>query len=363
MKTNVKNLVWLYVLTIVITTSCEKDNPEPNPYPTPDFGYISGYYIVNEGPFMTGTGTIDFVTRTGKKYQNVYLTSNDGQVLGNLVQSVAVIGVKTYIVVNNADKIEVVDTKTFKKTGTFNNLPSPRYIIEADDNSAFVSCIGDNSVKIINLNGFEIIGSLAVNAPEKMMRVNNTQIWVLSQGGFSVDSTISVIDIASKSIVQTIQVYPQPSGIQQDKNGNIWVMCSGRNSWHPGGNSEGHLVCINPDDYSISKDIIFPTVENHPEELVIRGTKDVLYYRYPGGIYKIGIEASEPEANPLVARTNGFYTLAYDDPDNIIYGTDPMDYVQNGWVYRYNADSGAIIDSIEAGIIPGEIYFLPLIVW
>jgi hypothetical protein len=358
MKRKLKAFVLALILAFTIM-SCNKDDQEPNPTPAPDSGYINGYYIVNEGPFMTGTGTIDFVTRTGKKYQNIYLTSNDGQVLGNLVQSVAIIGNQTYIVVNYANKIEVVDTKTFKKTGTIENLPSPRYIIDADGNNAFISCIDDNSVKIVSLAGFEIIGSIPVTGPEKMMKVNNNQIWVLSQGGFSVDSSLTVIDIASKSIVQTIQVYPQPSGIQQDINGNIWVMCTGRNAYHPGGNSEGHLVCINPTDYSILKDIAFPTIENHPEELAINGTKEILYYRYPGGIYKIGIDATEPETTPLIPRTNGFYTLAYDETDNIVYGTDPLDYVQNGWVYRYNTNNGAVIDSIEAGIIPGEIYIMP----
>ena len=359
MTTKMKSLIWLCILGLTITSSCNKDNQDSNPVLPPVSGYINGYYIVNEGPFMTGSGTVDFVTRDGKKYQNIFLTSNNGQVLGNLVQSVAVIGDRTCIVVNNANKVEVVDTKTFVKMLTIDNLPSPRYIIEADGNNAYISCWGDNSIKIVNLAGFEVIGSIPVNAPEKMMKVNN-QVWVLSQGGLSVDSTISVIDVASQSILQTIQVYPQPSGIQHDKNGNIWVMCTGRNAWHPGGDSEGHLLCIHPNDYTILKDIAFLSAENHPEELVINGTGDILFYRYPGGIYKIGIDADEPEIAAFVAMTNGFYTLAYDPTDNIIYGTDPLDYIQNGWVFRYNADNGAIVDSIEAGIIPGEIYIMPL---
>ena len=97
------------------------------------------------------------------------------------------------------------------------------------------------------------------------------------------------------------------------------------------------------------------TLKNWP--LIV--TKEILYYRYPGGICKIGIDATEPETDPFIARANGFYTLAYDEMDNTLYGTDPLDYVQNGWVFRYNADNGAVIDSIESGIIPGEIYFVP----
>ena len=317
MKRKMKGLGWLFAFAIAILSSCDKDNSEPTP--NPDSGFVNGYYIVNEGPFMTGTGTIDFVTRDGKKYPDIFQTENEGQILGNLVHSVSVFDSKTYIVVNNDNKIVVVDTKTFKKLEAIENLPSPRYIIKADDENAFVSCIDDNSVKIINLNGFEILGSIPVNGPEKMMKVNNNQIWVLSQGGFPVDSTITVIDISTKTIVDTIHVYPQPSGIQQDKNGNIWVMCAGRNAWHPGGNSEGHLLCIHPNNYTILKDITFPSIENHPEELTINVTKEILYYRYPGGICKIGIDATEPETDPFIARANGFYTLAYDEMDNTLY--------------------------------------------
>jgi hypothetical protein len=346
---------WLIVIAGIFLYSCENDKSDPV---IPDEGYTGGFYIVNEGIYLTGTGTIDFVKNNGTVYKDIFSTENDGLPLGNVVQSVCIIGVQTFVVVNNANKVEIVDTKTFKSAGTIDNLPSPRYIIAMDNENALVSCIQDSSVRIVNLNGFEILGSLPVKGPEKMMQIND-QIWILSQGGFSVDSIITLIDIASKTIVDTIQVYPQPSGIQEDRNGKVWVMCSGRNAWHTGGNSEGHLICINPADHSIIEDIEFPSIENHPEELMINQTKDVLYYRYPGGIYRFEIEAVEPESSAFIPRSGGFYTLAYDQGHSLILGTDPLDYIQNGWVFRYRSDDGSIVDSIEAGIIPGEIYFVP----
>jgi len=345
----------LIITAVIFLYSCENDNNDPV---VPDEGYTGGFYIVNEGPYLTGTGTIDFVRNDGTVYKDLFASANGGLPLGNIVQSVSIIGSQTFVVVNNANKVEIVDTKTFKSAGTIDNLLSPRFMITVDNENAFVSCIQDSSVRIINLNGFEITGSLPVKGPEKMMQIND-QIWVLNQGGFSVDSSITVIDIASKTIVDTIQVYPQPSGIQEDRNGKVWVMCTGRNAWHIGGNSEGHLICINPADYSIIEDIEFPSIENHPEELVINQTKDVLYYRYPGGIYKFEIETVEPENSAFISRSSSFYTLAYDKDHSLILGTDPLDYIQNGWVFRYRSDDGSVVDSIEAGIAPGEIFFVP----
>ena len=102
----------------------------------------------------------------------------------------------------------------------------------------------------------------------------------------------------------------------------------------------------------------FP-LENHPEELAINGTKDILYYRYPGGIYKIGIDATEPEMYLSLQEQTDFilwlmmkWTTSFMEPIHWIM------FRMVGY-YRYNARNGAIIDTIEAGIIPGEIYFVP----
>jgi hypothetical protein len=340
-------------MTIIIVQSCKKEDNEPTAVE-----YTNGFYIVNEGPFANGTGTIDFVKNTGGIYRNIFAATNKGLPLGSVLQSVEIIGSNTYAVVNNANKIEVVDTKTFIRKGTIENLPSPRYILSADGETAFVSCIQDSSVKIVDLNTLAVTASLAVKGPEKMLKVN-TKIWVLCQGGFSVDSAIVIIDIASKTITDTIQVYPQPSGIKEDMNGHIWVLCIGRNAWHPGGESKGHLLCLDSDDYSVIRDIEFPTAENHPEELEINETGNVLYYRYPGGICKFSIAAVQPETSPFISRANGFYALAYDPQKSMILGTDPLNFTQNGWIFRYNSNTGALVDSIEGGIVPGEIYFVP----
>jgi hypothetical protein len=356
-KTNLKKAVQAVVLAIsvLVMSSCKKNDNDIN---VPGEGFTNGFYILNEGPFQTGTGTIDFVNDDGTVTRDIFAVANNGMALGNIVQSVCIIGPRTFVVVNNANKIERVNTKTFVTEGITGELLSPRYMIAADDSNAFVSCIGDNSVKIVSLVSFTVTGSLPVNGPEKMMKAGN-HIWVLNQGGYSVDSTITVIDIATKTIVDTIAVYPQPSGIREDIDGNIWVMCTGRNAWHPGGNSEGHLICIDPEDFSVIRDIAFPSSESHPEELAINSVGDVLYYRYPDGIYRFGIAALQPEAVPFIPRATGFYTLAYDAEHGLILGSDPADYISDGWVFRFNAVTGVAVDSIKAGILPGEIYFVP----
>lgn len=182
-------------------------------------------------------------------------------------------------------------------------------------------------------------------------------IWVLNQGGLSIDSTISVIDYQMDKVISTIPVYPRPTGIQQDKNGLVWVLCSGKAYWHNGA-SKGHLVAIDPINYSLQKDIVFPDTINHPEKLVINNTGDVLFYNYSDGVYKIGIESNSLETSPFIEYPGTLYSLGYDPVDNYIYISDPVDYIQKGWVFRFNEKTGLVVDSVPAGIVPREYEFV-----
>lgn len=353
-------LYWLVLSVMIVLSGCEKENNEPTPLP-PEAGYSTGVFIINEGPFQTGTGTINYLDRFNSGTQEkVFQFANDGIPLGNIVQSMNVepVTLNAYIAVNNANKIEVVDLNTFISVQTIENIPSPRYIEFGNNGKAYISS-WDNTVKVLSTEGFEFFGQIPVGqGPEKMQRVGNT-IWVLNQGGFSVDSTITIISTATDEVVTTLQVYPKPTGIQVDENGMVWVMCSGK-GWNgfPGiGDSEGHLLCINPENYNFIKDIQFPEVSMHPEKLVINREGDQLYYNYVNGIYRFDTNGNELDQEPLVNRGSMFYGLGLDPEENLVYASDPLDFSQNGWVFRYDANNGNLKDSLQAGIAPGEFYF------
>lgn len=340
---------------------CNTDKNNDNP-PDPPVGYGQGIFVINEGPFQSGTGTITFlsVDATGVTHK-IFQGANDGKVLGNIAQSMNLeTNNKTdaYIAVNNASKIEVVNISTFENIQTIENINTPRFIEFGGNDKVYISS-WDNTVKVLSTVGYEFFGQIDVGTgPERMLKVGNT-IWVLNQGGFSIDSTISIINTDTDQVIQTLQVYPKPTGIQQDENGLIWVICSGI-GWNgfPGSDdSEGHLLCIDPQDFGIIKDIVFPASDKHPEKLVINKEGDRLFYNYVDGVYRFDIHNNELEYSPFIPRTVMFYGLGLDKKTNSLYASDAVDFVQNGWVYRYDANSGNLTDSIQAGIAPGDFYF------
>lgn len=354
---------WIFLLSIVVITGCSKEDSTDELPPDPgNPGYTGGVFVINEGPFQTGTGTITHISRIdGEVILKLYQQENGGNVLGNVVQSMnynPLISPNAFICVNNANKIEVVDMKTFKRVQALPDITSPRYVEFGENNKIYVSC-WDNTVKIFTLDDTEYFGQVSTGeGPEKLMKVGNA-IWVLNQGGFSVDSTITVISTETDQVVQTLEVYPKPTGIQFDQEGHVWVLCSGKgwNGFPAPDDSEGHLLCIDPDDYTILKDLPFPDKERHPEKLVIDENGSYLFYNQEDGIYRHDIHAPEIDDEPFIHRGTMFYGLGLDIETGLLYASDPLDYVQQGFVYRYNASTGVPVDSLLAGIIPGEFFF------
>lgn len=347
-------------LVIAMMWGCKEDDPVTPP--APSAGYSQGVFIVNEGPFQSGTGTITFLNRDGSGFQEkIFQAANNDEPLGNITQSMnlePLVKTDAYIAVNNANKIEVVNISTFERVHTISNITSPRFIEFGWNEKVYISC-WDNTVKILSTEGYEFFGQVNVGTgPEKMLKTGNT-LWVLNQGGFSVDSTISIISTDTDQVIHTLQVYPKPTGIQMDENGLVWVMCSG-NGWNgfPGPtDSEAHLLCINPLDYAIVKDIAFPTSSEHPEKLVINKEGDLLFYNFVDGIYRFDIHGSELETTPFVPNDGMFYALGLDPKSNTLYATNPADYIQKGWVFRYDAFTGTALDSYQAGVVPTEFFF------
>lgn len=349
--------LYILILIVIILSGCKKDDEPPENQI--QINITNGVIIVNEGLFPTGSGTLSLYNRlSGETNHKIYQQANNGKLLGNIVQSVNVINNKVFIIVNNADKIEVAESTTMKAIATIKNIPYPRYMLEIDSIKAYITC-WDNTVKVIDTESYDIIKSIPVGTgPEKLLKTGN-KVFVLNQGGFDIDSTITVIDTESDEVIETIQVFPKPTGITTDKNNHIWVLCSGRgwNGIQLQDDSEGHLICLNPADYSILHDIEFPSKKEHPVKLVAGKDRDNLYYYYTGGLYRFNIDSINISTEPFIKR-NMYFGLGFDRVDDLIYISDPVDYVQEGWVLRY-METGTAVDSFKVGIIPGEFYFLP----
>lgn len=337
---------------LLLTSACKKDDNIDEITGE----YLKGVLVSNEGPFQSGSGTISFYDPKDKIIENNIFSIVNGRPLGNIVQSLEVFNDRVYIVVNNAAKVEVAEAGTFESIAVIEGLTSPRYFVGITNNKGYVSDWGGH-VAIIDLNTLTKTGSIATGAAPDRMLLDGTRVWVLNSAGLSSDSTLSIIDSQTDTPLHTIVVGDNPSGIVKDINNKIWVICGGIFDWNnPSNNTPGELLRINPETFAIEKKIEFDDTFFNAQ-LAINAARNKLYFNFTGGLFTLDVNTpSAQNVAMIINRT--YYALGIDPYTDEIYTSDPLDYAQPGYIFRFDASNNMLIDSVKAGIIPGNFLFL-----
>lgn len=343
--------------------SCDPDNEGPGGVPAPA-GTGANVYIVNEGQFNTPNGAISLFSKTSNTVvDNNLFTSVNGRPLGDVVQSMTVIGDRGYIVVNATGKVEVVTMANFRQVATIkrfsatDSLRQPRYLIAVNAEKAYltewVARGAAGRVAVIDLRTNTVTKTIPVGRQPERLLLANGKVYVTN----SDENTVSVINPGSDAVEATIPVQDGPRSLVQDNSGNVWVACTGitRYASTPPyavlSSTNGALARFNPGNPSAVTTLPFPA--GGPSDLTTNGAKDQLYYSYRGGVYQLGAGATALPTTPLIRRR--FYGLGIDPEDNTIYGSIAP-FTTTGKVIRYQP-SGAAIDSFGVNIGPNGFVF------
>jgi len=360
-----KTFALITVLAIVACfTSCKKKTDDDSPA---SGDYSHGVVLVsNEGSFSSGTGTISsFDSQTKEVKQNIFEEVNHFP-LGNLVQSISVSGDKAYIVVNNAQKVEIVNSQSFASVGTITSLEQPRYFLGINSSKGYITQWGDGSrgeLKIVDLATNSVLNTIDIGKGSDRMIQSGNYVFVCNAGGYDPltydpvnDSAISVIDVQTDNLVDRIIVGYNPAGVAMDSNGKLWVICYGINDYNNTANNRpGCLVRLDPATFAV--ELTLPLQFNSIDmRLATNGDGDKIYYQCVGSVYEMPVTATVLPSTPFIDR--GFYAFGYDPYAHMICGSNAGDFNSNGYVIRYD-EAGALVDSFMTGIGPGNFAFLP----
>ncbi|MFN6943866.1 MAG: YncE family protein [Cytophagaceae bacterium] len=344
-----KYLYILFVLTGIFFLSCRKDTPdEAVSENVPTIKPLGGVFITNEGNLNWGNASVSYYSFEEQKVtEDIYKAANN-RPLGDVCQSMTIESGKAYAVVNNSNKVEIIDPVSFKSEGTIRGLTSPRYFLPINNKKAYVSDLYSNAVSVVNLDSKSKTKDISCPGwTEQMVLVSNQAFVTNMRKEF-----IYIINTEEDKIVDSIKVGFSPNSILQDKNGKLWVLSSGSRDR----NIPASLSKINPQNKTVEKTINFPDASRGAGKLTINGTLDTLYF-LSRGVYQMPILQENIPPMPLVETGDAiFYGLGIHPQNGHIYVSDAIDYVQKGVVYRYKND-GTLIDSFNAGIIPGNFYF------
>lgn len=337
------------IVLAVMMSYCSK---EPNPV-VEGVGnsYLSGkgVFILNEGNFRAGNGSLSFFSYDSLKVFNHVFTDVNKRPLGDIPYSMNLYNGKAFIVVNNSGRIEVANGKDLVSIATIDGIISPRFLSVINETKAYVTSLYSDSLTVLNLTSNTISGYINLKRTSESIVLVQTEAYVANWTG---GNKIMVINTVNDQVADSIDVGYEPESMAIDKNEILWVLCNG--GWKRDHFAE--LTGIDTRTHNIWKRYTFSSICDSPVCLQTDSKGEVLFFLM-NGVRRMNINAVQLPSEVFIPDPgSGFYKMGVNPFNDEIFVTDAADYIQKGTVLRYSKE-GALLSEMQADIIPGGLCF------
>ncbi len=227
----------ILALLSVAFISCSDDDDDNGPITPPGGGgndstnvVIKGAYILNAGKYNGNNSSISyFDIETEKVESKVFESANNGRILGDSGQDMLQVGNEFYVAVYGSayilvtdENIAVTDTVVSEREGQFQQpraLAADNKYVYVTYYDGYVGRIDRNSKKLDEVQIF--VGSY----PEQL-KIADDKIYV-AVSGWGQENIVAVIDTESFEKIYDIEVVQNPTSLEVDGDGNIYVISMG----------------------------------------------------------------------------------------------------------------------------------------
>lgn len=348
-------LVILTFVMISFTMSCTEEDKKDEPTIDPPMSEIK-MIIVNQGQFTKANASLSTISRYGEVNNDIFQSANN-RPLGDVAQSMARIENNLYVVLNNSNKVEVINSITFKSEGTvlFDETMSPRYIIRQDDTSAIVSG-GMGKLARINTKTFKTIEYVPVEngSIEQMFTVGKKIFCTIPYGNNAGIYVYNAGNLKTSKKIESSGIPYETSLFVEDKDKNIWTLSK---------TDKNVLVCIDPVTEQVTNTIAIPEdieltyfprlgMDFAGTTLFFNGNKDAGETEY---VFAANISDKTVKTYVELTGLGMTFGMAVGEDGNI-YICDCLDYsAQRGYIREYRPDGSYF--SYRVGIYPGQVFF------
>ena len=200
--------VGFFLSLLFLAVACSKKNDMA----TQVFSQEHGVLVLCEGNFGWGEGQLHVLdTNTGRLRTNVFEFVN-GIKLGNVVQSATQLPNDWLVVVNNSEKVLLLEKSTYRYLTTSSALTSPRYcVFDSLQNLIYVSDLYANGVHILQYPTLNKVGFIATKGwTEKLVLKNNRLYIASSSTDLSTDTSgkdkLLVYNTVQKAIIDSVRL-------------------------------------------------------------------------------------------------------------------------------------------------------------
>jgi hypothetical protein len=323
----------------------------------------AGLWVVNEGGFTFGQGSLSFYDFVeDSMYNNVFLGINERS-LGDVFYSISYHRGQAFLVVNNSRKIEVVDSISFESIHTIEGLVSPRKVIGYRDR-LFVSDLYSNAITVLDANSYEQIDEIESGGWTESMIVVRDKLYVTVQQTFENNfpgtrKGLLCIDPVELELVEYIPLAQGANSLVLDKVGKIHVLCDGGLDEEPGG-----IFRLNSLNNEIEVELRFPSVSYSASSLIINDRGDQLYFIMSDpeegangyDIMKMPVTTGQlPDIVFIDGGSLYIYGLHIDEERKLLFFNDAVGLLQEGFTYKYSLDERELLETYKTGIFPSQI--------
>lgn len=341
----ITKLLLLGVFAAFLFNSCSKEDDPILEQPAGD--YADGIFVLNEG--SQSAGTVTFISSDLQNVeQEIYAGVNEGDDLGNYVQSMFFTEGLAFIISNGSNLITVVDRYTFELIGKIDSgLNIPRFGVAVDGkayvtNQAAWDTPEDDYIAVIDIASLTVEETVIVNAVAEDIIEGNNYLYI-QNAAFGTGNQISIFNPSNKTIEGTISVGESLNSIDIENN-ILYALSSGK------------LEKIDLTTHNTISEITSEDLAGAQNLDVENGN---VYYTIGNGVYTIETSATAPASGPLLEySSNSDWGVMYgfEVNDGRIFIADGGDFTSNSFVEVYST-GGELLENIEVGVGPNGIYF------
>lgn len=334
---------------------------------------IKGFYLLNEGNMGSNKCTIDFFDiESGVYFRNIYAQQNPEVVkeLGDVGNDIQIYGGKLFAVINCSHFVEVMDVHTVCHIGKV-DITNCRYICFNGDKAYVSSYAGPIQIdpearpgKIVefDINTLNIEREVVVGYQPEEMIITDGKLYVANSGGYrfpNYDRTVSVVDLKTFQVINTIDVSVNLHRMEIDRYGRIYVSSRGD---YEGTGSDVFVIDSRTDKVTGSLGIAASEMCLSGDSLYMISTE----WSYITGTNEISYTLYDVKQQRIVS--DNFITDGTDHEIKLPYGVavnpenkeffvcDATNYVTPGYLYCFTSD-GKKKWKVRTGDIPAHIVF------
>lgn len=332
-------LTLLFAFALVFNISCSNDND----IEISTITYENGYFISNEGKFNDKNASVTFVSKDlSLKQDNIYAYNNNNAVLGDVLQMIAFNEKNAYLVINNSNKIVVVNRNNFIKVGEItDHILQPRSMTFANGNIYVTNYdYGTNKyVSIYKASDLSFVKKIDFTEPvEKIVTAGQNVFVQNASGGYG--NKFTYINTSNNTTTE----FSVPNG---DINKTISY------------NSDAYAIAgtaTNSYIYKISTTGVISAetkiLTGIPNATNLQIDNGKFYFSSANKVYAMSMTSTTVPTTPLLTAVDGgqYLTLyGFNVIDGKIFTSDIKGFTQDSEITVYSASTGSKISSFTAG--------------